>query len=380
MIDGRVAIIAPRYAPAVGGVERQAEMIATGLARRGVIVEVITTDPGGSLPPTEERAGVLVRRFPTLGGDSVYFLAPRLGWWLLRNASRFCLLHAHSYHTPLALQAALASRVSGIPLVVTPCYHGTGHSPFRAWLHTPYRAMGAWVLHQARAVICISRAEEALVRSHFGPRVRTVFVPSAVDPAPFAGAEPKNPPGSRRLILAVGRLDDYKQTDRVIHALPGLPDHELVVIGKGPRRPWLEWTVGRLGLEARVRLLEWVPQEELVAWYRRADAFVSLSLRESFGLALLEAAVAGCAVIASDIPAHREVAGYVPAGRVTFVRPDCSPAEVADAVRAAPPRLVAPDVRGWPLPNREHAIDLTLMCYRAALDGSRATFAVEPAG
>src|SRR5690348_12603213 len=103
-----VGLVSPRYAPAVGGVERCVEMLARGLVDQGVPVEVITTDPGGTLPPVEEVDGVLVRRFPTIAHDSVYCVSPQVSGWLRRHAQRYALLHAHSYHAPLALQAALA--------------------------------------------------------------------------------------------------------------------------------------------------------------------------------------------------------------------------------------------------------------------------------
>jgi glycosyltransferase involved in cell wall biosynthesis len=115
-----IALVTHRYAPAIGGVERVVEQLARGLARRGIAVEVITTDPTRQLPMLEQRDGVLVRRFPTLANDSTYYVAPRLAAWLKRNAARFALIHAHSYHTALAPQAALAAWGACTPLLHSP--------------------------------------------------------------------------------------------------------------------------------------------------------------------------------------------------------------------------------------------------------------------
>ena len=49
--------------------------------------------------------------------------------------------------------------------------------------------------------------------------------------------------------------------------------------------------------------------EELVRLYNEAVGFISPSLYEGFGLPLLEAMSCGCPVLASDIPASREVCG-----------------------------------------------------------------------
>ena len=51
-----------------------------------------------------------------------------------------------------------------------------------------------------------------------------------------------------------------------------------------------------------------VGDDELHRWLRTAHVFVSMSEREAFGMAPVEAACAGARIILSDIPAHREIA------------------------------------------------------------------------
>jgi glycosyltransferase involved in cell wall biosynthesis len=363
---GRIGLVAPRYAPALGGVERCVEMLARGLVASGQVVEVITTDPTGRLPPVEDRDGVLVRRFPTVVHDSVFFVAPALGWWLLRNAGRYDVIHAHSYHTPLGLLAALACRRERLPFIVSPYFHGTGHTRMRRLLHTPYRPLGAWMLRQATNVICISEAERTLLLRQFGPALRTVIVRCGVPTEELQSAQPWEKPPGRVLVLAVGRLETYKQTERAIAALPSLPpSYEIVVIGNGPARPAIETLSARLGVANRVHLLGHVSQHDLLAWYRTADVLVSLSRHESFGLAVVEAAVAGCAVVASDIPAHREVAEDLPEGRVALLPPDASAAQLARALQEAARSGRPANIEQWSLPTWAGAVDATLACYRA---------------
>src|SRR5512142_2435730 len=121
----RIAMISPRYAPDIGGVEQNAERIARGLAARGVRLDLLTTDPTRRLPRREVLDGVDVRRFPTLAGDAVYFVSPWLARWLYRHAGEYDLLHVHSYHTALALEVAAIGRLAHVPVVVTAHYHGT---------------------------------------------------------------------------------------------------------------------------------------------------------------------------------------------------------------------------------------------------------------
>jgi glycosyltransferase involved in cell wall biosynthesis len=76
-------------------------------------------------------------------------------------------------------------------------------------------------------------------------------------------------------------------------------------------------------IEARnVRALGILSPEELATWYGRAAIFALPACYEPFGLAALEAGLAGCALVLGDIPSLREVWG----GSALFVPPDDSDA------------------------------------------------------
>lgn len=365
----RVALVTPRYPPAVGGVERHVELLANGLVRRGVEVEVVATDPTGCLPRTTIEAGVLIRRFPTLAGDSVFFLAPGLGAWLLRHVRRFTVVHAHSYHTPLALQAAIACTLRRVPLVVTSHYHGAGHSKLRALLHLPYRVPGRWMMRRARRVICVSEAERALIEAQLGS-LPTVVLPNGVDPQEILAARAVPKPEGATVVLSVARLERYKQVELLVRMLEHLPPrYELVVIGEGPTRSHLVRLAADLGVAGRLRIMERLPRSEVLSWLRTADVFVSMSQREAFGITVLEAMTAGAALVLSDIPAHREVAEGKRAGLVSFVSPDASAVELASAVKGTVARSQARGVSLEALPTWSGIVDRTLSCYRAALGG-----------
>jgi glycogen synthase len=55
--------------------------------------------------------------------------------------------------------------------------------------------------------------------------------------------------------------------------------------------------------------LGFLPKDQLASLYRRASVCLAPSSYEPFGLAPAEAALAGCAVVANDIPSYREVWG-----------------------------------------------------------------------
>jgi glycosyltransferase involved in cell wall biosynthesis len=113
-------------------------------------------------------------------------------------------------------------------------------------------------------------------------------------------------------LLFVGYLFPNKNFTNLLkgfHAIAGDIPHQLVVCGG---RRWKYEAdlalVDVLGLRDRVRFLNVVPLEDLVALYSLAACFVFPSLYESFGLAMVEAMACGCPVVASNTGALPEIA------------------------------------------------------------------------
>lgn len=105
-------------------------------------------------------------------------------------------------------------------------------------------------------------------------------------------------------LLTVGTRWPRKNLNLAIEAVSKLPDslpHRLVVTGKPG---WGDESAGD-----RVLLPGFVPDSTLNDLYSAADAYLAPSHYEGFGITLLEAFRSGCPVVASDIPAHREVGG-----------------------------------------------------------------------
>src|ERR1035437_1139858 len=103
----RIAMISPRYAPSMGGVQTHVEHIARTLAARGHQVEVITH----TVPPhhagSSVQDGVTVRRFDSAVPGEHYDISPGMWRWLQRHGDSFDVIHAHAYHGLPALLAAL---------------------------------------------------------------------------------------------------------------------------------------------------------------------------------------------------------------------------------------------------------------------------------
>ena len=119
-------------------------------------------------------------------------------------------------------------------------------------------------------------------------------------------------------VLAVGTIEPRKGHRVLAKAYTILrrshPHVSLVIAG--PRGWQAQGIVAELSRPG-IKLLGRVPSADLDALYRAAAVVATLPVYEGFGLPLLEALARGRAVVASDIPSHREIAG--PGARLVAV-------------------------------------------------------------
>lgn len=109
---------------------------------------------------------------------------------------------------------------------------------------------------------------------------------------------------SNKNIALLLRVFHRLLAERRIH--PGM---KLLVIGiPGPETDRLYRLVSELQLSERVLFVHGLSDPALQWCYRNAEALVAPSHTEGFGLPVIEALLAGCRVVCSDIPAFREIA------------------------------------------------------------------------
>jgi glycosyltransferase involved in cell wall biosynthesis len=303
----RVGFVVPRFAPFRGGIETYTAQAANALAARGAEVTVVTQAPRcAGLPSRSFRDGYTIERHSLPIGSSFDVPSPAAVRAATRR-SRFDVLWAHSYHTPLAWMVA---ERAGTSLVLTPHYHGTGHTRLRAALHRPYRLAGQRLLAASHRIVVDTEAEASLLRRDFPRQVRRnklAVIPLAVDD-PVRG---RPYPGRTPMVLTVARQEPYKRTDLLILAVAelrrrGVPVR-LVVVGDGSGLFVCRKLVERLGVADSVTFTGFVDDDTLGCWWASAALYATASEQEAFGIAVAQALVAGLPVVASEIPAHHEV-------------------------------------------------------------------------
>jgi glycosyltransferase involved in cell wall biosynthesis len=150
-----------------------------------------------------------------------------------------------------------------------------------------------------------SSKRELVDRLHFSPN-RVEVVAPGID-ARFTPGGAKSP---TPLVLAVGRLVPVKRFAALFEALAACrarhPQLRAVVVGEGYEREGLEALRREIGAEQWIDLPGWVPEDELIALYRRAWVVASASAHEGWGMTLTEAAACGTPAVATRIPGHED--------------------------------------------------------------------------
>jgi glycogen synthase len=307
------------------------------------VVPTILTTTFGDVDETEEVSDELpvirVRAWPP---NRDYYFAPRMISSIRQG--RWEVVHLQGIHTFVAPLTLAAAYFLGIPYVVT--LHTGGHSSRLrrimqrfAWiLQTP-------LLRRAERVIAVSEFERSFF-SHLWRIDPDKFsvIQSGVDIAPGDDLRTHSTNGSvggeaeeRKLIISLGRLERYKNHQRVIRALPlvlqEVPDVHLCILGGGNvhQKRSLTQLVEFLGLAENVSI-ESVPltrRREYASLVASASVVVSLSEYESQGIGIMEAIRLRRPVLVSDTSALSEL---VARGVARGVSPKADLEEIAQAL------------------------------------------------
>ena len=296
-------------ADTVGGVWTYALELTAALAGRDVEVTLAAMGPGLG-PEQRAEAGVsrarrvYAERFRLEWMEEPWEDVERAGEWLLRIAEEVepDVVHLNGY--------AHAALPWGVPVLVV------GHSCVCSWHEavrgepagaqwSRYREEVARGLAAADLVVAPSATMLAALARHYAFAGERLVIANGRR-APASAARAKEP-----LVVSAGRLwDEAKNVAAVEGAAVGLP-WPVLLAGEGSQER-SRGNVGRLGRLSAGEL------RELLA---RASIFAHPARYEPFGLAPLEAGLAGCALVLGEIESLREVWGDA----ALYVDPDDEP-------------------------------------------------------
>jgi len=351
----RIGLICPYDLGRPGGVQQQVLDIGRLLAAAGESVTII--GPGARVVADPSYRTVEVGRVrPVKANGSVVPLAFGLdvGRQIREVAAELDVLHIHEPLIPVVGPAALRA---GRPVVAT------FHALPPAWMSLAYRIGiprwlgGRWF--KGSVMTAVSNEAGRGPRS-IGP---VTIVPNGLDIASYEQQVSKVP----GRVAFLGRDEPRKGLSILKEAWPHVlsnhPDATLTVIGAESPHPDVN-PLNNVEYAGRVDEAE---KRRLLA---EASIMAAPNLGgESFGLVVVEAMAAGCAVVASDIPAFRAVVG----GAAELVPPG-SPSDLAHAISELLSDPSAIQALGLAARDRARDFDWSRVlpqyraCYQRAID------------
>jgi len=350
----RLGLIVSTFPPYQGGMGNMACSYATGLARRGHRVEVLTPDYGEADDDGAGAAPFAVRRLkPWLRVRNSAFV-PQLA--ALLGGFDVVDLHYPFYGGAEAVFLLKSLRRRALPLIVN--YQMDNFAGGAAGL--AFKANAAFltprILRAADKVIVTSTdyaAHSAAARTFAANPAKFAAITPGVDRGRFSPG-PKSAAlagrygfaADEKIALFVGGLDRahaFKGVGLLLEAWRGLAADRarLLLVGKGDLREDYRRAAERLGLGRSVVFADPVGPAELPDYYRLADLVVlpSTDSSEAFGIVLIEAMACGAPVLASDLPGVRSV---VEPGRNGFL---FRARDAADLLDKARPILINEELR-----------------------------------
>ena len=322
-----------------GGAGRVAYHLSLQLCKRGHEVHVLTRNPGSVLPSKENmEADLCVHRcnLPAKEGLGIFQNEIKNAYREARRANQetpFDLVCAHQ--SLVAAGPLLSRRFRKIPFLY--CFYSPWHEEYlikkrNMKRETPWSAKGIAffmrqmekrILSKALKILVLSRySAEQISAIHQLAKEKVVMIPGGIDlnrfrlPEGGKGAAKKSLdiPSDQTAFLTVRNLVPRMGIENLLEAFnrsDALRKKGLLLVGgEGFLKEPLRAMVKEYGLEASVKFLGRISEDDLPRYYQAADFFV-LPTREleGFGLVILEAMACGTPVLGTPIGAIPESVG-----------------------------------------------------------------------
>lgn len=304
----RILQITPYYLPDVvfGGPVFSVSSLCEALVKTGARVTVFTVgyNDAAAYPQQTTLNGVEVVYFARNAGSPCQ-VSWQLWQALEKEATRFDVVHLHTWWNVLIFRSIQILKKLKVPLIVSPRGMMSDYSftHRKTWVKKSFQAYAGVRLLRSVALHATSAAEATEMSQRCNRDVDDIFVmPNLLGLKPAKAYEPlpANPQGYS--IGFLSRLHHKKGIEVLLEAVALSPIiTELVVGGRGDEayELQLQQQIERLGIQHKVRFVGWVSDADKAQFFRQFDVFVLPSFNENFANVVAEAWAAGKPVIVS---------------------------------------------------------------------------------
>jgi len=221
-----------------------------------------------------------------------------------------------AYRAAIYSRAIISSVPPSVPVVVSDdpaawmaAAHVSLRNPMIGVLHaddTSYYQLARRYSKSINALVSVSEKVTGRVHTFEEYSSSTVVTIPCGIPLKPAKQEETAKPNQKLQLMWVGRVEEPQKR---ISDLPRIAkqlkssglEFDLVIVGDGPEREWLERALVEDDLTGQVRLLGWQPTSEVMKSLARSDVLLLPSNYEGMPISLMEALGAGCGVVASRV-------------------------------------------------------------------------------
>jgi len=279
-----------------GGAEKLLLDLCRKIDKDKFSVSVVVLQDDNPLIESFEAAGVKLKFFHKRG---------KLDFGIIRRVENYLkqeqpdIVHTHLFAGDFwGGQAALRAKV---PVIISTKHDVLNEGWWRNYL-------GRKIRRRLTRIIAISKAtQEHLINLEKIPFEKIQVIYNGVDVNKFYLSEPKLFKQERLTIGTVGRLSKEKGQKHLIRACRFLRtrDWQLILVGGGPLHEDLAAQARFLGIDDKVKITGFV--SDVRPYLDEFDIFVLPSISEGLSLSILEAALAGKFIIATDVGGIPEI-------------------------------------------------------------------------
>jgi glycosyltransferase involved in cell wall biosynthesis len=310
----KILMVISQFHPMIGGAEKQAQLLAQTLIKKGIQVQVVT----GWWKFRTSRKEIIgdlqvFRNFSFWGMSRIKELRPlaaltymaTLGTYLLVHKSDYHIIHVHQALYPAFVSVFVGKQILGKPVLVKTASSGMT-SDIKQLKRVPLGNLQLrYLLREMECLVAVSKAGGKEFNDIGFPESQIEQVPNGV----VLPRDEKTNYGHVKRVIITARLSKEKGIDILLRAWVNVIRQEegikLIVLGDGLLAGALKKLCYSLGLAGSVEFTGMV--QNVTDYLRNADLFILPSRAEGLSNSLLEAMSYGIPCIATDVGGNSEL-------------------------------------------------------------------------